>query len=305
MPPRPGWRPEADVVWIDLCDPTREEELLVEAALGFEIPTPAEVAALGEASRLYREGGATVMVPYLLKHGDAEVPELEAITFVLVGGVLVTVRHFDPHPFQAVRARLAADPAGLRHGSEVFLALMEAAIDRLSAVLRRVDDRVEGIAAEVFSGGRTGRFGTLIGRLGRAHMATARIEQSLAGLARAFVHAGLDGGMGRSRPVRDHLQSLGRDADSLKAHAEAIAANIDFQLNAALGLINVEQSAIIKIFSVAAAAFLPPTLIASIYGMNFELMPELSRPWAYPAALGAMLASAVLPLLWFRRKGWI
>ncbi|MFN3352148.1 MAG: magnesium transporter CorA family protein [Brevundimonas sp.] len=305
MTPRPGWRPEADVVWIDLFQPSREEELIVEAALGLQIPTREEMSAIEESSRLYRVDGATFVVADLLKHGDDEAPELEGVTCVLTKGPLVTIRYFDPKPVQAVWDRLLAEPAACVHGSDVFLAIMEAAIDRLSAVLRRVDDRVEGIAQEIFSGGRTGGFAGLIARLGRAHIATARIEESLAGLSRIFVYVGLDGGMDRNRLVREHLRSLRGDAESLNAHAEAVAANIEFQLNAALGLINVEQSAIIKIFSVAAAAFLPPTLIASIYGMNFQHMPELSRPWAYPAALLAMVASAVLPLLWFRRKGWI
>ena len=98
---------------------------------------------------------------------------------------------------------------------------------------------------------------------------------------------------------------LARDADSLTAHNRSVAASIDFQLSAALGLINIEQSSIIKIFSVAAVAFLPPTLIASIYGMNFDHMPELSQPWGYPLAVVAMVVSAILPLAWFRKQGWL
>jgi magnesium transporter len=89
------------------------------------------------------------------------------------------------------------------------------------------------------------------------------------------------------------------------AHNQSVAVAINFQLSAALGLINIEQSSIIKIFSVAAVAFLPPTLIASIYGMNFQHMPELPQPWGYPAAVVAMVVSAILPLTWFKRKGWL
>jgi magnesium transporter len=141
--------------------------------------------------------------------------------------------------------------------------------------------------------------------LGRAHIANARIEQSLAGLARIFAFAALDDRIEQHADAREHLNSLARDAQSLIAHNQSVAASIDFQLSAALGLINIEQSSIIKIFSVAAVAFLPPTLIASIYGMNFAHMPELPQAWGYPAALAAMVVSAILPLAWFKKKGWL
>jgi magnesium transporter len=165
---------------------------------------------------------------------------------------------------------------------------------------------VQEVGEEIFAErGRATSFEPFINRLGRARLANARLEQSLAGLMRAFVFLGLDDRVEKDPEAREHLASLTRDARSLTDHNHAVAASIDFQLNAALGLINIQQSSIIKIFSVAAVAFLPPTLIASIYGMNFDHMPELARPWAYPAALVAMVVSAVLPLAWFKRRGWL
>ncbi|RZL53221.1 MAG: magnesium transporter, partial [Variovorax sp.] len=124
------------------------------------------------------------------------------------------------------------------------------------------------------------------------------------GLNRIFAFVGTDERIDSGQD-RAHLRSLSRDVESLTAHNQSVAASINFQLSAALGLINIEQSSIIKIFSVAAVAFLPPTLIASIYGMNFDHMPELHWPIGYPLAVTAMLISAVLPLLWFKHKGWL
>jgi magnesium transporter len=121
---------------------------------------------------------------------------------------------------------------------------------------------------------------------------------------RIFAFIGLDERLSSSE-AKAHLRSLTRDAESLVLHNQSVASSINFQLSAALGLINIEQSSIIKIFSVAAVAFLPPTLIASIYGMNFSHMPELSQPWGYPLAVAAMVLSAILPLAWFRHKGWL
>ena len=298
------WTMPPDTLWIDLINPSREEDLAVEKALGLSIPTREEMAELEASSRVYRENGATYATADLITHGDDALPGLEPVTFVLTDGPLVTIRYTDPRPFALLIDKLQREPALCTSGTEMFLNLMEAIIDRSSDILSKNGFRVEGIAGHVFSGGRTVGFAKLITKLGEAQMASARIEQSLAGLLRIFAFVGMDERVD-TEEARVHLRSLGRDADSLIAHNQSVAVAINFQLSAALGLINIEQSSIIKIFSVAAVAFLPPTLIASIYGMNFEHMPELPQRWGYPAAVVAMVVSALLPLAWFKRKGWL
>ncbi len=298
------WSMPPDTLWIDLINPTRQEDAAVEKALGLAVPTREEMGELEASSRVYRENGATYATADLITHGDDALPGLEPVTFVLTDGPLVTVRYTDPRPFAMMIDKLGREPALCTSGADMFLNLMEAVIDRNSDVLSRNGARVEGIAGHVFSGGRAVGFDKLITKLGQAQMASARIEQSLAGLLRIFAFVGMDERVDTDE-ARSHLRSLGRDADSLIAHNQSVAIAINFQLSAALGLINIEQSSIIKIFSVAAVAFLPPTLIASIYGMNFEHMPELPQPWAYPAAVAAMVVSAILPLAWFKRKGWL
>jgi magnesium transporter len=298
------WTLPPDALWIDLVSPTRDEDAAVERALGLSIPTREEMAELEASSRVYRENGATYATADIITHGDHALPGVEPVTFVLTDGPLVTIRYTDPRPFTMLAEKLDREPRLCVSGTDMFLNLMEAVIDRASDILSRNAERVETIAAHIFSGGRTVGFDRLITQLGQAQMATARIEQSLAGLLRIFSFVGLDEQTDTAE-AQAHLRSLGRDADSLIAHNQSVAASINFQLSAALGLINIEQSSIIKIFSVAAVAFLPPTLIASIYGMNFNHMPELPVPWAYPAAIAAMVISAILPLAWFRRKGWL
>ena len=300
-----GWTLPPDAVWIDLLNPTPDEDRAVEAALGLSVPTRDEMAELEASSRLYRESGATYVTADIIQHGDADTPGLEPVTFVLTAGPLITVRYFDPKPFAMLLDKLEREPALCGGGADIFLHLMEQVIDRASDVLATNAAKVEAVSALVFSGRKTVGFEKLINRLGRAHIANARIEQSLAGLARIFAFAALDDRIEHRADAREHLNSLARDAQSLIAHNQALAASIDFQLSAALGLINIEQSSIIKIFSVAAVAFLPPTLIASIYGMNFDHMPELPQVWGYPAALVAMVVSALLPLAWFKKKGWL
>lgn len=300
-----GWTPDPSVIWIDLVAPTPEEDRAVERLMGLAIPTREEMAELEASSRLYREDGAVFVTADILHNGDADLPILDPVTFILTDGPLVTVRYFDPRPFALLKEKLVREPEICATGAGLFLHLMEAVIDRASDILSANAAKCEAVAAHIFTPGRTVGFDKLIAKLGICHMANARIEQSLAGLARIFAYIGPEDRIERLTEAREHLKSLSADASSLIAHNQAIAASINFQLSAALGLINIEQSSIIKIVSVASAVILPPTLIASVYGMNFEHMPELGLPWAYPAALGAMLVSAVLPLIWFRRRGWL
>jgi magnesium transporter len=296
---------DPEVVWIDLIAPTRDEEMVLERALRLPIPTREEMLELEASSRLYRENGATYVTADLIHNGDADIPAIDPVTFMLTPGPLVTIRYFNPRPFAMMDEKLAREPERCTSVADLFLHLMEAVIDRASDVLSVNEGRVEAIAEHVFAEGKRVGFERLIGKLGRAQIANARIEQSLAGLARVFAFVALDGRLEKHAEAREHLRSLSADAASLLAHNQAVAASINFQLSAALGLINIEQSSIIKIFSVAAVAFLPPTLIASIYGMNFDHMPELRWMAGYPLALVAMVISAIAPLLWFKKKGWL
>ncbi len=300
-----SWTLPADAVWIDLISPTPDEDKAVETALGLSIPTREEMAELEASSRLYREGGAAYVTADIIHHGDSDTPTADPVTFVLTDGPLVTIRYFDPKPFAMLIDKLDRAPDLCVTGTELFLNLMEAVIDRASDILSVNAAKVEAVSTHVFTQKKTVGFDHLITKLGRAHIANARIEQSLAGLARIFAYVGLDDRIEQAPNARDHLRSLSGDAASLISHNQAVAASINFQLSAALGLINIEQSSIIKIFSVAAVAFLPPTLIASIYGMNFDHMPELHWMAGYPLAIAAMVISAILPLLWFKKKGWL
>ena len=293
-----------DVLWIDLINPTHDEDVAVEAALGVSVPTREEMRELEASSRVYRENGATYMTADIITRGDEDIPGVEPVTFVLTRGPLVTIRYVEPKPFAMLIEKLEREPGLCGDGAAMFLNLMEVVVDRASDILSKTVTRVEGIATHVFSGGKTVGFEKLITKLGRAQITNARIEQSLAGLARIFAFVAIDERID-SGEARAHLRSLSRDVESLTAHNQSVAASINFQLSAALGLINIEQSSIIKIFSVAAVAFLPPTLIASIYGMNFDHMPELHWMGGYPLAVVAMVVSAILPLLWFKRKGWL
>ncbi|MBJ7485900.1 magnesium transporter CorA family protein [Brevundimonas sp.] len=299
------WTLPDDAIWIDLVDPSLEEDKAIETALSLSIPTRAEMAELEASSRLYRESGATYVTADIIHNGDGDMPSVDPVTFVLTHGPLVTIRYFDPKPFAILADRIERDPELCGSGAEMFLHLMEAIIDRASDILSINATRVEGISNHVFAEGKTVGFHRLIGKLGRAHIVNTRIEQSLAGLARVFAYVSLDERIEHVPDARDHLRSLSGDAASLLQHNQSVAAGINFQLSAALGLINIDQSSIVKVFSVATTCLMPPTLIGAIYGMNFDHMPELRWIDGYPLAILAMVISGIAPLLWFRRKGWL
>jgi magnesium transporter len=302
-----GGVPEA-AVWLDMTAPSREEEALVEAALGIDVPTREEMQEIEATSRLYSKGGALFMTAMVLFHSTEEDPQGVPVTFVLAHGRLVTVRYAEPRPFRtfvATTGRQGPVPEG---GAGVFIALLEAVIDRLADVLEIVGEDMDRLSKEVFaqSTGKAGRhdFGGVLKRLGHHGLVTSKARESLVTLGRLFVYAGQDEAL-NARPVQHRLKMLRRDASSLVDHTDFLSNKVTFVLDATLGLINIEQNATIKIFSVVAVVFLPPTLIASIYGMNFEHMPELDWWFGYPLAILAMIGSAILPYLFFKRRGWL
>ncbi|WP_337187431.1 magnesium transporter CorA family protein [Phenylobacterium sp.] len=301
--PDAGWRVESDVVWIDLLRPTREEELAVEAALGLDLPTPSEMAALEPSSRLYQEHGATFLTATLLARSAAEAPFGAPVTFVLAKGLLVTLRYHDFRAFTVFAGRACVEVDA--DGGSAFLGLLDAVIERLAQVLDETGHRVEEASAAIFERPKAGNFRPMLTGLAKAQSLTALARSSLVSLARMLSFAALAPRIAGAAEARAHLDSLQRDAQSLSEHASQQSAHVAFLLDAALGLINIEQNGIIKFFSVVAVVFMPPTLIASIYGMNFRVMPELGWALGYPAAVLAMVVAAALPVLWFKHRGWL
>ena len=307
--------PDAErAVWYSLVNPTKAEGEFVEARLGIDIPTRAEMDDIEPSARLYNEEGAEFMTIIALYNAETEEPQKTPITFVLRRDQLVTVRYADPRPFllfERLCTRPTANP--YTSGEKVMLGLIEAIIDRLAQLLETTGNEIDQISREVFRNKtrnvtRKARdLQELIERIGKKGDILSLARESLVSIARlSSFHQTADTADPRTaRELRQELKMLQRDAAALSDHAAFLNTKINFLLDATLGLINLEQNQIIKIFSVAAVVFLPPTLVASIYGMNYDVMPELHWPLGYPFALGLMVVSAVLPYLFFKRKGWL
>ena len=305
----PGAPLPAEAVWIDLVSPTPDDERRVEALLGVEVPTREEMQEIEVSSRLYQEDGALYMTAPVVARADTEHPEASAVSFILAGDRLITVRYAEPQPFALFSARCQRAPAAYTRGDAVLAGLLDALIDRIADVLEHIGLEVDDISHEVFehtSKPGRGDFQDVLRRLGRRGDLISKVRESLVGVGRVLMFLTQASMAQRiAKDLRDRLRTMSRDVRSLTDHASFLSSKINFLLDATLGMINIEQNAIIKIFSVAAVVFLPPTLIASIYGMNFEHMPELGWPLGYPLALALMVASAILPYGYFKRRRWL
>ncbi len=293
-----------DAVWIDLLSPTSSEEDIVEAVLGLNLPTREEMREIELSNRLYIENGASYMTATLMTRADSETPESEPVTFVLVGHRLVTIRYADPLPINAFSAQVQRQAQGCTSGEAVMAELLDAVTDRIADILEKVQQDMNLVTSALFSREKTD-YQEMLRKIGIAQTRTSRARESLVSIGRLLSFMTRPGESKPAKALSRSFKTLARDVISLSDHATFLATNLTFLLDATLGMINIQQTGIIKIFSVAAVVFLPPTLIASIYGMNFDVMPELRWTYGYPLSLALMMLSAIVPYLLFKRKGWL
>ena len=308
-----GQEPVPDsATWIDLEEPTAEEERLVEQAIGLDVPTREELVEIEPSSRLYERDGALYMTLSALYGVEEGVPASEPIGFVLAGNRLVTVRYVTPKPLRAFIAHVRAEPAIAGDATNLLYRLLDAFVDRLADELEELGTEIERMSKHIFHKSQddrripAARLTALLTRIGRNQSLLARIRETAVTTNRLITFlAGSSRLAQEAQANRDHVASLSADIASLIDHSAFLSGNLIFLLDASLGLISVEQNAAMKLFSWAALVFLPPTLIAGIYGMNFRHMPELDWLYGYPAALTLIVASAVLPLWILKKRGWI
>jgi magnesium transporter len=310
--PADGLLPEAGS-WIDLEEPTLEEERLVERSLGFSVPTREDMVEIEPSSRLYERDGALVITLSVLFGVTESDPRSEPISFVLKDGKLVTVRYVTPKPWLAFSREARATPALVRDASTALTRLLDAIVDRLADELEETGAEIERISRHTFRRSEENlridsrRLEALLHRIGRAQSLVAKIRETAVSTARALSFLASSERLSGSdcQRHREQIASLTKDVSALIDHSGFQSSQLTFLLDASLGLISIEQNKAMKLFSWAALIFLPPTLIAGIYGMNFEHMPELGWELGYPLALTAILLSAVLPVWILRRRGLI
>ena len=300
---------EARPIWLDLLNPLPHHTRAIEQRYGIKVPSRERMEEIEESSRLYADDGALYMTVSLPVRTELDMPLLVPVTFILTPYILVTVHDYAPRAFQTFPMRAERIDLGCRDSDSLTLALLDAVIDRLADILEDAGREIEKLSREVLHvvpGEQTQDYRLVLRDIGHHGEVVSHVQRSLVSIERMFVFFGT---AAASRLVtkesRARLKSLNRDAHYLTEHANFLTQKISFLLDATLGMIGIEQNATIKIFSVAAVVFLPPTLIASIYGMNFDIMPELNWAFGYPFAIGLMVFSAWLSYWTFKRRGWL
>jgi magnesium transporter len=311
QPVQPGGTITEAAVWLDLVSPADGEDKLIEQSLGVAVPTREEMQEIEVSSRLYVENGARYMTATLMCQSDTATPRTTDVTFILAGKRLVTVRYDEPRPFVIVGAKLGRSCPSTVSGESVMMELLDAIIDRAADILEKNAAEVDTVSRQIFeSTGRRAKpsriYNHILRTIGRKGDLSSKVRESLVSIGRLVMFLANEAdALHWAKDARAQIKMMQRDVQSLSDHATYLSNKVTFLLDALLGMVSIEQNNVIKIFSVVAVVFMPPTLVASIYGMNFQVMPELNWSLGYPLALALMLAAAVLPYFIFKWRGWL
>lgn len=299
--------PEA--VWVDLREPTPEEEQFVETAFKIDVPTREEMREIESSNRFYEEDGGLYMTATIVTKLDTDLPERAQVTFILIGSKLVTNRYTDPLPFRRFIAYAARHPAVGSSGAMVLAALLEAVVNRIADVLEKVGGDVDSISSKIFfrsyDAGAPLDFRHVLERIGQSGELVSKASESLVSLTRLLGFVQQSGNSQVTQDARVRYRTLSRDVLAMTDHSNFLSNKVQFLLDATLGMVSIDQNNVIKIFSVVTVFMLPPSFIAGFFGMNFERLPLLHEPWGLAIAVVLMVLSAVIPYMYFKRRRWL
>lgn len=306
----------AEAIWIDMIQPS-DAEIAALRDLGVAVPTLADMEEIEISNRLFRENGLDYMTAVLPGERADGSRAAMPVSFILSEQRLVTVRHHSPRPFLTFPERGERSTLGCTTPDRLFMGLIDEVIARLADILESSGRQLDQTSADVFEqrpvvgnrqlgGASADRLQQALRVVGREAELMARVRLGLLTVERilAFYTLVMDERK-ESGKLRPAIKGQLRDVRALEVHADFLSSRVSLTVDTTLGMINLEQNNTVRILSVIAALFLPPTLIASIYGMNFAGMPELDKPWGYPMALGLMLGTSVAIWLFLRWKNWL
>ncbi|AMY69406.1 magnesium transporter CorA family protein [Frigidibacter mobilis] len=291
----------AQAIWVDLYKP-QPEQTARTVALGLDLPTLADMEEIELSNRLYRENGADYLTIVLPGLSETKTPISGPVCFILTPERLITVRHHAPRPFETYPQRAEKVGPGCSDPRRLFLSLVEEIIGRLADLLEGSGKALDMIMHRVIHDADNGDLSTSLREVSRESDLISRVRLSLLTIERAVSYFGQTV---EESALRGVIKGLMRDIRALEVHGDFLTNRIAMASDLTLGMISVEQNKTVKIVSVVAVIFLPPTVIASAYGMNFTNMPELEWSLGYPMALGLMVASAVGTYLFFKWKRWL
>lgn len=298
----------ADAIWIDVLSPSSEEEDILERILGFRIPTRAEMAEIELSSRLYTENNILFMTAAMIANSTSSEPILDPVTFILTSKQLITVRYVEPQSFKLFTLQVKKMKRVYTDAIIVLIDLLDATIDRIADILEYIGQGMDKYSNKIFKSGDEANkldYRVLLRQIAVNGDLNTKTQESLVTFNRLMAFLTRVAGLKMNKGSKAKIATLRKDILSLSQHTHFLSTKVGFLLDATLGLVSIEQNNIIKIFSVAAVIFLPPTLIASIYGMNFHFIPELSWKYGYLGAIGLILFAAWAPYRYFKYKKWL
>jgi magnesium transporter len=301
------------VSWLDLLDPTPEERSIVESDYGLKLPSREDLSEVESSSRISEENGVLFLSMPIASHARAFEEAPSPIGFVLSKDVLVTIRYTKLRSFDAAAARFSKSDTR-RSSVDAFATVVEEMVDRSADVLEGIAAELDAVSRSVFLKNRTKRrhltrsndalHRTLI-EVGNAGERLSQIRGSLLGLQRIVPFASEPKREWIPNEVRGRLKVAQADLVSLTDYETHLSDKVQFLLDAVLGFINTKQNDIFTVLTIVSVVGIPPTLVASIYGMNFKNMPELEWAWGYQFGLALIALSTILPILWFKWRGWL
>ena len=298
---------QPDAIWYDLLTPTPEEIKQTETLLNLHIPSLEEMLEIEESSRLYEADKIVYMTSTIVANAGMDTVTLAPVCFIMTKTALITVRYSDPKPFQVFAKKNLKN--GYNQAKTIFLGLMDTIVEGMADILEMNASDIDHISKQIFTEHKLRgqiHMQEILQHIGEAGNLNSKVRASIGTLERQLIFY-------RNQILEEEtdkkfytkLSTIQKDIKSLSEFLSFLFHKIDFLLSATLGYTNIEQNNTIKILSVAAVIFLPPTLIASIYGMNFQNQPELNWRYGYPLALVLMALSTFIPYLYFKRKGWL
>ncbi len=297
----------ANTIWIDLLRPTPEEEHFIESSLDIEIPSPEEMAEIEDSSRFFESKDSLCMIVSVVSGSQNMSPSLTELSFILNKKQLVCAHYGELTSFRSFETQYARQPQVFKTTDVLMMVLVDAVVDRIADILEKLQDNLNSLSRDIFDeseGQHTEGLQRTVKQLGKYNSLLAKLSDSLLSIRRMLIFCKQSTDW-LTPASKAQIKAIEQDIGSLTEYHARMSSEITFLLDATLGLINIEQNSIIKVFSIAAVLFLPPTLVGTIYGMNFHDMPELNFKFGYPISIVLMVLSSLGCYIWFKIKKWL
>ena len=293
----------SSAIWLDLLEPTGEEREMLQEGLGQSLASFLELEDIEASARFFEDEDGLHLHSFFYCEDEENYADLASVAFTIRDGRLFTLRDRELPAFRLYRMRSRSQRLLECNAYEVLLDLFETKIEQLADVIENVYADLEKLSRVILNGTQDEAFDEALNTLTEQEDTSSKVRLRLMDTQRALGFL-----VRKTRLPANQLEQareILRDIESLQPHNESLFQKVNFLMQAAMGYINIEQNKIMKFFSVVSVMFLPATLVASTYGMNFDFMPELHFKYGYPMAIGLMIGAAITPYIYFKRKGWL